>query len=161
MKDVFERDEDVKKIHSEVLDIVYSLMTRFSEYKEGSIFYETADELTTTILKNRAKQITRWTRALLACLVAFIRNAGTIYTVLGRQEMEAALEGNLTKQKEIKRLSQQLKSAKFWLLVIGYCQIFDRMVHASLEAQHGSYCSSSSLNLVLVAMERIRILGKS
>ena len=161
MEDVFKKDKDVLKFYSEVNRTIYSLMTRYSQYKEGSIFFETADELTTTVLKNRSQQTTRWSRAELGCLTAFIRNAGTIYTVLGKEELEAALERNLTKQKEIRQLSQKLKSARFWLLLIGYCQIFDHLVAASLEAQHGSYCSSSSLKLVLDAMTRIRTLGKS
>ena len=101
MKDVFERNDDIRRIYKEVDDVVFGLMATYSEYKDGAIFQETADELSTPILKNVTRQTTRWSRASLAGIVALIRNAGTIYTVLGRMEYEAASENNYTKQKEI------------------------------------------------------------
>ena len=160
MTDVFQKDEKVVKVHSEVVGIVYDSMTDFSENNEGALFFETADKLTSSVLKNRTRQTTRWARAELNCLVAFIRNAGTIYSVLGKKALDAASVGDLAKQRAIHKRIAKLREAKFWLYLIGYCQILDRMVQASLEAQHGSYCSSSSLHLVIEAMERIDQLGK-
>ena len=160
MKDVFEKDAAVNRVHSKVMTVVYQSLADFAEHKDGALFMETADMLTSSILRNRTQQATRWARALLCCLVAFIRNAGTIYSVLGKKALEAATVGDLTKHREINQRIAKLREAKFWLYVIGYCQIFDRLVQASLEAQHGSYCSSSSLHLVYEAMDRIKQLGK-
>ena len=93
------------------------------------VFQETADEILSAVLKNRGKpQETRWTHSDLVAKASFFRNAGTLYQLLGREELEAAQSNNLTKQKELKRLSKQLTSANFWLEVIGYTQIFDRWV---------------------------------
>ena len=39
MTDVFQKDEKVVKVHSEVVDIVYDSMTDFSEFKEGALFF--------------------------------------------------------------------------------------------------------------------------
>ena len=121
MKDVFERNDDIRRIYKEVDDVVFGLMATYSEYKDGVIFQETADELSTPILKNVTRQTTRWSRASLAAIVAFIRNAGTIYTVLGRMEYEAASENNYTKQKEIKRkMKSALNSGCYSLVTVKY-----------------------------------------
>ena len=40
MTDVFQKDEKVVKVHSEVVGIVYNYMTDFSESKEGSLFFK-------------------------------------------------------------------------------------------------------------------------
>ena len=39
MTDVFQKDEKVVKVHSEVVGIVYDSMTDFSESKEGALFF--------------------------------------------------------------------------------------------------------------------------
>ena len=140
---------------------MFGLMTTYSENKEGETFNAISDELMSCILKNWSQQRTRWARAQLGGKVAFIRNAGTMYCLLGRQELEAARNKNTTRQKELQCTSRKLTCAKFWLPCVGYCQIFDHLVHASLEAQHGTHCASSSLSTILVAISRIGKLGNN
>ena len=138
---------------------MFELMTTYSENKEGETLNAISDEMMSCILKNRSQQRTRLARAQLGGKVAFFRNAGTMYCLLGRHELEAARNRNITRQKEIQCTSRKLTCAKFWLQCIDYCQIFDHLVHASLEAQHGTHCASSALSSIIVAIVRIGELG--
>ena len=37
MKDVFERNDDIRRIYKEVDDVVFGLMATYSEYKDGAM----------------------------------------------------------------------------------------------------------------------------
>ena len=66
--------------------------------------------------------------------------------------MEAVAEKDSTKQKEILKKAEKLRGARFWMNLIGYTQIFDRICSASLEAQHSDHFATSSLQIVLKEM---------
>ena len=48
---------------------------------------------------------------------------------------------------------------EFWVMMIGYMQFQNILTEASLEAQHSSYFSSSSIYLVLKAVNKVQDLG--
>ena len=159
MKDVFKDDTEVRNVYKEVKDFMIGLMQTYGENQKGEIFRETADDILSAVLKNRANQETRWVRALLTAMSAFFRNAGTLHVVLGREEMEAVAEKDSTKQKEILKKSEKLRGARFWMNLIGYTQIFDRICSASLEAQHSDHFATSSLQIVLKEIKWLEEAG--
>ena len=67
-----------------------------------------------------------------------------------------AREINLTKQKEIESLMKPLQNFEFWVYLVGYTQILNIVVEASLEAQYSSRFASSCLFLVTQAFKKIR-----
>ena len=99
------------KTFNEVKDFIMGLMSTYGENKEGEIFNELTDELQSSDVRHKKKQDTRWARALLAAMAAFLRNAGTFYILLGREEAKAAAENKKTRQKEIRR-----KGAENWMV---------------------------------------------
>ena len=126
----------------------------------GMKFKEISDELLHPTLKQRSKQETRWARADLSAKEAFFRNDPTIYNAYGIEAMKCRAERDITGQKEIEKKMKMLEDPEFWLHLIGFAQILNIIVEASLEAQHEKYFSTSSLYLVNQAMEKIRNLGE-
>ena len=132
-------------------------------------FDEVSEELMNPTLKQRGRQETRWARVDLLAMEAFMRNASTIYSCLERDLRKALLEKALTEAKKEKLLEKQenirkkmeiMKDSDFWLYFMGYLQIMNIVVEASMEAQHESYFSSSALHLVQTAMEKIKALSE-
>ena len=102
---------------------------------------------------------TRWARVDLEAVAVFLRNAPSIYAYLGREEDRCRRQNNNTLLKQIMKSRSLLRNPFFWLRFFGYAQIFNLIVEASLEAQHSSYFSTSSLHLVMEAMSKIDKLG--
>ena len=128
--------------------------------EKGMRFKEIAAELLHPTIKQRCSQDTRWVRADLVALQSFFRNAPTIYYCYGREAMKYRQEKNNTALKEVEKKMAQLRDSSFWMSIIGYVQMLNIVVEASLESQHSSYFSTSALFLVTKAMEKIESLGK-
>ena len=148
---------------------MFELMKDFKGGKKGMEFDEVSEELMNPTLKQRGRQETRWARVDLLAMEAFMRNASTIYSCLERDLRKALLEKALTEAKKEKLLEKQenirkkmeiMKDSDFWLYFMGYLQIMNIVVEASMEAQHESYFSSSALHLVQTAMEKIKALSE-
>ena len=127
--------------------------------EKGMRFKETSAELLHPTIKQRGRQETRWARADLSALQAFTRNAPTIYNCYGLEAEKYRQENNNTALKEVERKMSNLRESSFWISLIGYVQILNIVVEASLESQHSSYFSTSALFLVTKAMEKINSLG--
>ena len=134
-------------------------MKRYKDDKEGLIFKEVSEELRHPTLENRGPQDTRWVKVDLLAMVAFLRNAPTIYICIGRDAEKARMKNDMTTQKKLLKTRENLRDPFFWLHLIAFVQIYDIIVEASLESQHESYFSSSALHLVTKAMDKIRSLG--
>ena len=140
--------------------LMYSLMSQWKDSKDGLAFEELAQELKHPVLKQRGSQVTRWARCNLGSKKNFFRNAATIFNCLGRKMNEYRQANDNTKQKEIEAKIKKLTNFEFWAYIIGYTQILNIIVEASLEAQHSDYFATSCISLVTNAMEKIRKLGE-
>ena len=138
---------------------MFSLMSHWKDDKDGLVFEETSRMLRHATLKQKSNQETRWARADIESKRNFFRNAVTIFICFGRKVEMYAREINLTKQKEIESLMKPLQNFEFWVYLVGYTQILNIVVEASLEAQYSSRFASSCLFLVTQAFKKIRQLG--
>ena len=138
---------------------MFSLMKAWKDDKDGLVFKEISEELRHSTLKQRGSQDTRWVNADLLGKKNFLRNAPTILICLGRKLEEYRVARNLTKQKEIENQMKSLLDFEFWVMILGYMQFQNILTEASLEAQHSSYFSSSSIYLVMQAVKKVKELG--
>ena len=152
-------DSDHSSDYKKVTSTMFSSMKRWKDDKDGMIFEETSHSLRHPTLKQRGSQETRWCRADLHAKKNFFRNVPTIVVCLGQRREKFRLENNLTKEKEIETVMKPLMDYEFWVLLLGYTQFQNILCEASLEAQHSSYLASSSIFLVLEAVQKIRDLG--
>ena len=103
-----------------------------------------SDELRHPTLTQRGNQKTRRARADLGCKKNFFHNATTIYVCLGRKMEECCLNRNNTMMKEIEKNIQQLTDFEFFAYRLGYTQILNIVVKASLNAQRSDAFASTS-----------------
>ena len=152
-------DSDHSSDYKKITNIMFRSMKRWKDDKDGMIFQETSQGFRHPTLKQRGSQETRWCRADLHAKKNFMRNAPTIVVCLEQRRDKFRLEGKLTKEKEIEAEMKPLMNYEFWVFLLGYTQIQNILCEASLEAQHSSYLASSSIALVLEAIQKIRDLG--
>ena len=120
-----------------------------------------SDELRHPTLTQRGNQETRRARADLGCKKNFFHNATTLYVCLGRKMEECCLNRNNTMMKEIEKNIQQLTDFEFFAYHLGYTQILNIVVKASLNAQRSDAFASTSFQLVQQAFDRLRDLSEN
>ena len=158
LSDVLIKGDVSADLYLIIMEVVYDRLKDYKDHKVGLQFSELADELRHPILKMRGRQETRWARVDLLGLTTFIRNAPTIFVSLQRSMM-SNLNDNTALISSEKKL-KELRDPMFWLRLIGFIQIFDIIVEASLESQHESYFATTSLKLVCNAFDEIKALGE-
>ena len=99
-------------------------------------FEELAEELHHPTVGNKRNQETRWARAQLSASQSYFRNLPTLYIYYGRQENAAAVEGNLTEQKSMKKKVEDLADGEKISFAVGICQLLDSYAAASLSSKH-------------------------
>ena len=118
--------------------LMYDVMSKYSSGKNSLIFRETADSLLDATLTNKSKQETRWVRAELRSIQAFLRNVPVFYHVIGKEIQECCEENDLTGQKHAQRHQDDISSAYNLLFAIGLCQVLETYAKASLDSQRMS-----------------------
>ena len=78
---------------------------------------------------------------------------------LARLEEEARRNMNLTEQNRILKQLNKLRDAEFWVLLLGFTLILEKVVEVSLEAQNSYRFASTSLYNVLKSMHKLRELS--
>ena len=142
--DVLLKEKKIKDLNK----LIFNTMGDFLHGKAALLFKELADELNQPVLANKGPQETRWVRATLTALVAFMRNLVTFGYMYGRQEIGFATENNATKQKEAMNKRNSLSNGEMISLAVGVIQVLDSYSAASLSSQHAAFFPTSVIKAI-------------
>ena len=107
--------------------------------KAATKFYETATELENTVLTNQKFQKTRFVRSLQRGITAALRNLPTMASTVGKEYNEEFKAGNKTRAIELKKILDDLTSAKNLFFSIGTSQLLESYCEASLASQYSNH----------------------
>ena len=110
-------------------------MGKHKNYQAGLIFQERAHELEHPTLTNKDAQETRWVRSLLRAIQTYLRNLPTYVDINNREMVMFFRQDNLTCQKELLKVDDELRDPSTISLAVGLCQILEEYSRVSLAGQ--------------------------
>ena len=115
--------------------LMYRFMRNHKFGQAGSRFKEIEDNLIHPILNNKSAQETRWIRAELRSIQAFLRNLPTFCHILEQEIQSCEESGDLTSKQKAEAQLKRLRNPKMIAYAVGLCEILDDYAQLSLVGQ--------------------------
>lgn len=106
-----------------------------SHGKDGIIFQNVAIDMKAAFLSDKSEQATRWVKALLRIVLAFLRNLPVVYKLLQTAAEEARVDNHFTEQKAILKELHDVSHPEILAFGFGFGQILDHYAEVSLNVQ--------------------------
>ena len=148
--DTLKKNTDIKKFTEDI----FRLMGKHKKYQAGLVFNEKAYELEHPTLTNKASQETRWVRSLLRAIETYLRNLPTYVAINSSEMVMCCRQKDVTGQKEVLKVIDELTNPSTISLAIGLCQILEEYSRVSLDGQN-LQTSPSRIPLVVENLEII------